>query len=115
MSGKRGLEIFPWLVGIIIALMILCSSMRALATHVHEVAADYYGAQVIVYYGFGWDIVCLQGGNSQRSEWHCRPDWPYETYLAILTILLIMTLIMWAALRKKWAPNLNYRFFNKPG
>jgi hypothetical protein len=102
MSQQRRLEIFPWLVWSIIALIILCWSARTLAINFDKVVANNVGAQVVIYYGFAWDIVCLQGGNDRRSQWHCRPDWPYETYLAILTILLIISLVTWAALRKKW-------------
>ena len=40
MDRKRNLWFYPWLVGIIIVLMILCWSVRELAIHLHRVAAS---------------------------------------------------------------------------
>ena len=102
MDREQNLRFYPWLVWIIIVLMILCWSARELAINYHKVRASLFGAQIDIHYGLSWDVVCFLGGNYHPSEWHCRPDWPYETYLAILTLLLITLLVTWVVLRKKW-------------
>lgn len=113
MDRGQNLRFYPWLVGIIVALMILCWSVRALAIHLHRVAAAYFGAEVVVYYGWSWDVICFLGGNYRRGQWHCRPDWPYETYLAILTLSLMTSIVMWVVLRKKWQPSQRLPFDSK--
>jgi hypothetical protein len=103
---ERTVGIMPWLAGITIILMILCWGGRQLMMHFHRSVAEYFGAEVVTYYGFSHDVICFTGGSLSSSSFtYCRYDWPYETYLAILTILLIIFLVTWIALKKRWWRN----------
>ena len=101
-NRARNLWFFPWIIGVIIVLMIICWSVRQLAIHFYRAAASYFGAEIIIYYGTTYDTVCFLGGYREQVEWNCGYDWPYETILAILTFLLIALLVTWIVLSKKW-------------
>ncbi len=103
---ERTVGIMPWLAGITIILIILCWAGRQVMMHLHRSIAENFGAEVVTYYGFSHDVICFTGGSLRSSMFtYCRYDWPYETYLAALTILLIIILVTWIALKKRWWRN----------
>jgi hypothetical protein len=101
-SKEKSIGVLPWLAGIVVGLMILCFAVRQVAIHNYRVAAEYFGAQIVTYYEFPYDLVCFTGGSLRSSFTYCRHDWPYEAYLGMLTLLLVVILVMWTALRRKW-------------